>query len=118
VTCDFASANGHFPGKVVHCDECHRSWTGLAECHCSDCHRHFSGDSAFQAHREHGECRDPSILKDKNDKPRFKPIQRKDGFVWVRNVDFGGIPGAPSQDVSKRPNKKVAPTEPKESAVA
>lgn len=103
--CEFTETHGYSPGKTFHCDDCHRSWTGHAEAHCTQCCRHFSGDSAFQAHRVEGECRDPSLLKDRSGKPRFKPVMRKDGFVWVRNVDFDASAFGGG---SKAPNKKVA----------
>lgn len=35
------------------------------------------------AHRVGGICRDPSLLKRKDQTPRFKLIMRKDGAVWV-----------------------------------
>lgn len=51
-----------------HCADCHRSWTGLAECHCPGCHRHFGSDSAFDMHNE-STCRDPATLIDAQDVP-------------------------------------------------
>lgn len=84
--CDEVGRTGYLDHP--HCDDCHRSWAGHAECHCVICHRQFGGESAFTAHQADGTCRDPASLKDGNGKPRFRPIERKDGFVWVRNVDF------------------------------
>lgn len=86
--CAFVKVHDHYPsdGKS-HCDRCHRSWRGHAESHCVECCRHFGGDTAFLAHRVGGICRDPSILKRKDKTPRFKPIMRKDGVVWVNSQE-------------------------------
>lgn len=71
--------------NFTHCRDCHRTWHGHAECHCGQCCRSFGGDIAFLAHRADGVCRDPSGLKTKDGQPRFRIIERKDGYVWVQN---------------------------------
>lgn len=83
--CTFTEEHGHYPsGTHSHCDGCHRSWRGHSECHCTSCHRHFGGETAFDAHRVDGICRDPAMLKTRTtNKPRFKVIERLDGVVWV-----------------------------------
>jgi hypothetical protein len=116
--CDFAEIHGHFPDRRSHCEGCHTSWGGHAECHCGECHRHFSGDSAFQAHRVNGECRDPSLLIDKHGDPRFRPAMKSGRVVWVRAKDFEGIPASASRKRSKRPKSNEAPARTARSAVA
>lgn len=61
------------------CRDCHRSWTGLAECHCAGCHQHFGSDSAFDLHQVGDEviCRDPATLIDRHGAPRLKVVERK-----------------------------------------
>lgn len=68
-----------------HYRDCHRSWTGLAECHCAGCHRHFGSDSAFDIHQigVDAVCRDPATLFDRHGTPRLKAVERKSGMVWV-----------------------------------
>lgn len=83
-TCVTVEKLGYNPSNKSHCEKCHRSWRGLAEGHCDNCCRHFGGDTAFQAHIADGICRDPSVLKTKGGKPRFRPIERIDGIVWVK----------------------------------
>lgn len=85
-TCAFIEEKGYSPPGVFHCsgtDGCHRSWKSHAECHCATCHRSFGGDEAFQAHIVGDVCRDPAQLKTKAGVPRFRPIEREGGFVWV-----------------------------------
>jgi hypothetical protein len=83
-TCATTERLGYNPSNKSHCEKCHRSWRGHAEGHCDACCRHFGGDTAFQAHIADGVCRDPSVLKTRAGKPRFRPIERVDGIVWVK----------------------------------
>ena len=116
-TCVEAEKSGHL--DFFHCETCHVSFAGHAECHCADCCRTFSGDSAFQAHRQNGECRDPSLLKDGNRKPRFVPVIKSSKLgtrcVWVRNVE---LPVGAFQAVSKRSKSDEAPAQAERVAVA
>lgn len=42
------------------CNNCGRSWGGLAECHCTVCCNHFTGETAFDKHRKNGKCVEPA----------------------------------------------------------
>lgn len=80
-TCDYAREHGSWPidHRGTHCgldprgNDCHRSWTGVAQSHCSECHRHFGSDSAGDAHRAKGPCRDPEGF------PRYETLA---GTIW------------------------------------
>lgn len=87
--CTHAEEHGWYgPGFTgEHCRDCHRSWTGLAECHCAGCHHHFGSDSAFDTHQvgDNSICHDPATMTDKHGVLRFKAVQRASGRVWVGN---------------------------------
>ena len=90
--CEIAEEHGYYKGfgsRMSHCDKCHRSWTGRSENHCTGCCRHFGGEVAFNAHQTHDKegntiCSDPTTAKRGDEKPRFRPIERVDGIVWVQ----------------------------------
>lgn len=71
--CDYADVHGSWPPthRGTHCADtregraqvllegCHRSWSSRSQSHCPYCHRHFGSNTAGDAHRVRGECRDP-----------------------------------------------------------
>lgn len=98
---------GHGPAHENHCRDCHRSWRGGSELHCASCHRQFGGEVAFSAHQKDGICRDPATLLTKpkdgsKPQPRFRPVQRKDGYVWVK-ADRAGNAYRPGTDGTPDP---------------
>ena len=93
--CTFVQTKGYYPAGVIwHCEKCHSSGGGHSESHCIACCRSFGGDTAFLAHQIYDAtgdtiCRDPSSLKTKTGRARFKLIQRKRASVWVLNTTQG-----------------------------
>lgn len=90
--CEHARKRGSWPVSHIgtHCDGCHRSWNGAAECHCSECHHHFSSVSVFDLHIPH--CRTGDVTgtaerlrasRRKNGNPVFGVSPRRNGNVWV-----------------------------------
>ncbi len=51
------------------CSGCSRTWTGFSMAHCGSCHTHtFSGVTAFDRHRQRGQCLDPGkVFKTEED---------------------------------------------------
>lgn|SRR5882757_1379094 len=72
------AARGHHVGITCRCGA---QWTGTARSHCSGCHQLFSGITAFDEHRRHGQCLDPSGLT--------PPQELIDG-VWRYPLDEQG----------------------------
>lgn len=85
MTCDiciFAKQHGHWPEAVIHCDDCHRSWHGLAEAHCPQCCAHFTSDSAFDLHLTGDGCKDPATARRKNGFALYRLVERFGGSCW------------------------------------
>lgn len=42
------------------CLGCGAAWTSASQLHCTGCHRQFSSIEVFDAHRDRGQCLQPS----------------------------------------------------------
>lgn len=73
------SASGIKERKLVHgCGRCPRRWNGKKTAHCGKCHELFSGPSAFDMHRDNGNCITPRGMK-----IRGLALQERAGYsVW------------------------------------
>lgn len=81
--CEHAQEHGWWGPECrgTHCESCHRSWTGFAECHCRRCCRHFSTVRGFDAHFTASGCADPKA------KSGYRLVERASGPTWAVPLD-------------------------------
>lgn len=93
-TCAYAEDHGWWgpDHRGTHCQDCHRSWTGMRESHCVECHLHFSTDSIGDKHRDRGQCLPISAMtsmRRRTGEPIFDLQSRASGLVvvWWRSPE-------------------------------